>query len=84
MCQDPMVELGARLDFEGPARTICAPLADCCTPLQTTVDHRKPELRESFGGVSQEAQSPFPATLQEPCPALRNAVRRAKARFRGV
>jgi hypothetical protein len=29
----PKVELGARLDFEGPARTICAPLADCCTPL---------------------------------------------------
>lgn len=42
MCQDPMVELGARLDFEGPARTICAPLADCCTPLQTTVDHCRP------------------------------------------
>ena len=82
-----MVELGARLDFEGRRKQFAhlwPTVADHCRPLQTIADHCKPGLRESFGSVSQEAQSPFPATLQEPCPALRNAVRRAKARFRGV
>jgi len=41
-CQDPVVELGAHLDFEGPTRTICTPLADRYTPLHITVDHCRP------------------------------------------
>ena len=41
-CQGPMVELGARLDFEGSTQTICTALAGRCRPLQTTVDHCRP------------------------------------------
>ena len=37
-----MVELGARLDFEGSTQTICTPLADRCRPLQTIADHCRP------------------------------------------
>jgi len=92
-CQDTMVELGARLDFEGlystdadannshtsgrPLQTTvdhCGPLqttVDRCRPLQTIAKHCKPGPHKSFGGVSQEAQSPVlgNAPGAVPCPA---------------